>query len=377
MSAKAAMTPCETLQHHIRTDWWQYGAPPATFDKVLNREDPCLQWPYKTKPPAFIKQQIDPNGRAFLKLPPMLYIVSFQCTTAINMLRHAVETLQVEIDAEYAVVTANGATVGTTTPLGWLLYVTSWHPENYHGHTPMLTELLRLGADTNAPVMTDFNAPVMTDFNARCLRSPLCAALDRQPDGSMTFAKLLMHYGASFSRVYDRAPLVVAMRRRGCIPVIDLFKDNVEALGRTQNDRAYDEEGGTAMHYFINKSLNIPLASNVIKRYAAILNQRLHVTMHATDDSFRFPSAIVDGFVQRASADFDAGAAELMAISLDLSPYVLYLEERERKMMPIAVDSVLRGLPLDAAYHVRRFVREDPRFVRIGAAAKELVFKNE
>jgi hypothetical protein len=155
------------------------------------------------------------------------------------------------------------------------------------------------------------------------------------------------------------------MRRRGCIPVIDLFKDNVEALGRTQNDRAYDEEGGTAMHYLIKQSLAVPLASDLIKRYASILNQRLHVTMNATDDSLRFPSEIVYGVVQRASADWKQGdtrAAELLAIGRDLLHHVLYLEERERKLMPIAVDSVLRGLPLDAADHVRRFVRQDSRF---------------
>ena len=371
---KAPMTLSETLQRDVRTDWWRDRAPPATFDDILKSASPRLQWPYKTKPPAFIRQEITgADGPAFLKLPPILYLVSFKCITAVNMLRYTVETLEVEINAEYDVADANGVIVGSTTPLGWFLYVMSWNPEHYDEHTPMLAEMLRMGADPNAPVMTDFNAL------RRRRSSPLCAALVRQ--FSMTFAKLLMEFGATFSTECDRAPLVAAMRRHGCIPMVELFKDNVVALGGTQNDHTHDEAGDTAMHYFIERGLNSrqPMTSEAFKRGVAILNKKLRVLMNTENDFGWLPSALVNRAAQRAAMVADraetpeqsAAAAEQMAIMQDLLDFVLDLEKHEPRFMTVAAESVTNTLPTEVASHVHHYVGQDTRFAkrRMGAGS--------
>ena len=149
---KKALSVSERLQHDICTDWVR--EVPAIFDSVLQDTRPCLKWPYKTEPQGFIRAQF--TGAEFLSLPPIFYVVSFRCKSAVNVLRHMVNELGIDINARYAPAAATKQwPLVRTTPLGWFLYVTSWRPEHYYDHESMLETLLQLGANTEIPVVTD------------------------------------------------------------------------------------------------------------------------------------------------------------------------------------------------------------------------------
>jgi hypothetical protein len=341
----------QTLQDILRTNrGWQYGVS-ATYNDILQNARPCLEWPYRTPPPDFIDREITP-GSKFLKLPPILYIVSFQCSVAVKYLRHMVNTLGVDLNAEYAIEGASGAPVGLTTPLGWLLYITRWRPNDYYAHAPMLHELLRLGADPNTPVMTNFKSWQRN--------SPLYVALVNHIDPTMFFARQLMDYGATFSVDCDAAPLVAAMRSNGCEDVIDLFEDNVAALGGTQNENAFDHEGYTAMHFFLERSLTPFFATDdslcSIKHYVEVLNKVLHVSMRTTNSLYQLPSVIVNKAALQATTD------DRIIFMRDLLNYVVDLEKHEPRLMTQAVDRVLQPLPFEVGGIVRGFL--DKRFAK-------------
>ena len=351
---KAPKTLSQDLQDILRTNR-QY-ALSSTHDGVLRNTAPCLKWPYRTPPAEFIAREItlSPDSK-FLKLPPILYVVSFQCNVAVKYLRHMVNVLGTDINAEYGIENekAPGVPVGRMTPLGWFLYVTRWKHTEYYAHSPMLYELLRLGASPNIPVMSNFKTWQKN--------SPLYVALVNHTDPTMFFAKQLMDFGATFSAGFDYAPLVAAMRHNGCIDVIDLFVDNIAALCGTQNDGAFDNSGYTAMHYFIWSSLHpcIPTDDSLraVKRYVEVLNKKLHVSMTNTNNLSQLPSDVVKNAAERATVD----ETEYMQ---DLLAYVLDLEKHEPRFMTVAAESVTKTLPADVTRHVQRFLSDDGRFTK-------------
>ena len=349
---KAPTTLSQDLQDILRTN--REYAVSATHDGVLRTTAPYLKWPYRTPPANFIAREITRAADSkFLKLPPILYIVSFQCKVAVKYIRRIVNVLGADINAEYSIENekAPGVPVGVTTPLGWFLYVTRWNNTDYYAHRPMLYELLRLGASPNIPVMSNFKTWQKN--------SPLYVALVNHTEPTMLFAKQLMDFEATFSAGFDNAPLVAAMRCKGCIDVIDLFEDNIAALCRTQNDGAFDNSGYTAMHYFIWSSLHpcIPTDDSLrdVKHYVEVLNKKLHVSMKNRNNLDQLPSDIVKNAAESATAD----QTEYMQ---DLLGYVLDLEKHEPRKMTLAAKIVTNTLPAELAGYVQHYVQQDARF---------------
>jgi hypothetical protein len=219
----------------------------------------------------------------------------------------------------------------------------------------MLDELLRLGADPNTAVMTN--------FKLHQKNSPLYAAVVNHGEATMFFAKQLMDFGAKFSEVCDSAPLVAAMRGRVCIDVIDLFEDNVAALGRTQNMHDFRENGNTAMHYFLKTSLEPFFATehslHAIKHHVEVLNKKLLDSMRITNNSQELPSAIVKEALKKDMSDAQKRCME------DLLKYVSDLEKYEPIRNTISAEMALTGagLPRELVDNVcTRYL--DPRFAQ-------------
>ena len=352
MPTKNPKTIHEDLQDILLTNrGFQFGVS-SGHDDVLRTQRARLRWPHRTPPPGFISKEITQNeGSNFLALPPMLYVVSLpsRCTIALKYLRHMVNVLKIDINAKYCIEDdkVRGVAAGWMTPLGWFLYVTCRDNIDYHAHAPMLYELLRLGSNPNTPVMTNFSTEQQN--------SPLYVAMVNHTDPTMFFARQLMDFGGTFSLYCDNAPLVAAMKDKGCVDVIDLLADNIAAFWGTQDESSSVDNGYTAMHYFVfsilQSEFNTVGTIHDVKHYINVLNQDLHVSMLNTDSDGNLASTII-----KNATNF-VGKQELL-------DYVLQLESYEKRYMTLASARATQQLPRELAAAIQNQVQLDPKFAK-------------